>query len=520
MFIKRIASSYLSASRLDTSFYNPEAIAIIEKIKSGIFETFGSSGTVWGFGAYELCNQIQESVEKDSPGFIKIGDLESPFINVDDVSSVTPETHKLLAAAHVRPGDLLVSIAGTIGSTAIIPETNRKLSGNQAILKYRASPDKFDSYYVAAYTLSDMFKLITAKEAGGAVQKNLYLHNFLTIPIAKPQMAVQTYIGNKVRQAELLREWANNIDVKIQGYHQAFIPSQINLDFEKKTRLVSTHQMTERMDAHFYPGVVDTYLNQNLGYFEKLSSCCTSIFNGQSQPKIGLDGCEQITVANLSPNYINGQLRYVEKPSNKDKFTEKCDLLMCNAAHQKSYIGKDITFVHTDKALLPSTEVMVIRADTSKVPASYLRTYFLSKLGFVQIQSTIRGITAHSYPVDMAKLDIFIPSLEGKELTDWLGTDDFLVKAGIASEFSTQLTTSAKLIVEALIKGTVTEAELIAAQQALESDDNTKDRAILSKLSDKGYAVKEGKPLFSELDALYELLDEAQQDKVKINANE
>jgi type I restriction enzyme S subunit len=78
---------------------------------------------------------------------------------------------------------------------------------------------------------------------------------------------------------------------------------------------------------------------------------------------------------------------------------------------------------------------------------------------------------------------------------------------------SDRLTQSSQYLVEALIEGQITEAELIAAQQALEEGDNSKDCAILSKLTDKGYQAEEGKKLFPDLDKLYELLDEAQQAK-------
>ena len=74
---------------------------------------------------------------------------------------------------------------------------------------------------------------------------------------------------------------------------------------------------------------------------------------------------------------------------------------------------------------------------------------------------------------------------------------------------ATALIEASKLLVEFIIKGEITEADLITAQKSLENGDNTKDKAILRKFTNKGYGVKEGKPLFSDLDALYELLEEA-----------
>ena len=184
---------------------------------------------------------------------------------------------------------------------------------------------------------------------------------------------------------------------------------------------------------------------------------------------------------------------------------------MCNAAHNKSYIGRDLTYVHTDKKLLPSTEVMTIRIDRDVVPASYVRAYLLSRLGYVKIQSTIRGITAHSYPDDVALLDIYIPEVESTKKDEWFKQDDLLVQAGFAVELAQLLTSSAKTLVEALIEGQLTEQQLIQAQQALDDGDNSLDQAILSKLNNEGYAIDGATALFSDIDELYRLLESATQ---------
>ncbi|MCP6368334.1 restriction endonuclease subunit S, partial [Klebsiella pneumoniae] len=73
------------------------------------------------------------------------------------------------------------------------------------------------------------------------------------------------------------------------------------------------------------------------------------------------------------------------------------------------------------------------------------------------------------------------------------------------------LTRSAKTLVESLIEGQLTEQQLIQAQQALEDGDNSLDQAIISKLSAEGYAIEGATPLFSDVDELYSLLEDAAQ---------
>ena len=73
-------------------------------------------------------------------------------------------------------------------------------------------------------------------------------------------------------------------------------------------------------------------------------------------------------------------------------------------------------------------------------------------------------------------------------------------------EASTRLTLAARLLIEALIEGAISESDLIAAQRALEAGDRSADRALLQTLRrGEGSAST---PLFPDIDALYALLDE------------
>ncbi|WP_051368818.1 hypothetical protein [Psychromonas arctica] len=512
MFTKRYKAKEL-IDIIAAPSYSPDLLRIIEKTKNGKkLGTFLSAKPRLGVTGTIAKDYVSSEVEGSIPYFTTKQVRENLFATLDQCKYISKEADLEWAHCRVSNGSIIINKSGRVGAAAIVNSGSfdyvNSVSDIINIKLEISAP--IDKYFLVVFLNNIYGQSQLIRLCGGAVFDHVSLHEIPDIRLPNVGLIAQTYIGNKVRQAEVLAEWAKNKDEEIQTYHSAYIPDQTRLNFGKKTRLVSATIMTERMDAHFYPGVVDTYLSQKPENFGKLSGYCNSIFNGQTQTQTqtGKDGCKQVTVANLSPDYIKGHPRIVEAPKNKEKLTKKYDLLMCNAAHNKSYIGKDITFVHSDKPLLPSTEVMVIRTDSSRVPSSYLRTYLLSKLGFVQIQSTIRGITAHSYPTDMEKLDIFVPKLEGKELERWLATDQSLAKAALASECSTQLTIAAKFIVEALIEGIITEAEIIVAQQALDDGDNSKDKAILSKLTDKGFGEKKGDLLFSDLNVLYDLFDE------------
>lgn len=514
-FVKPI---HLQTQRLDSEYYSRKYVENAGKVERAervvTLEEIRKRGAPIRRGI-DMPHFVEDSV---SPFMVTIASFDDPGIDFSQLKRVSRDQHESFRGSHIKDGDLLVAMGGYAGKAALCPINTPVCNIGRHTARIAVDPAVADERYIWSFIRSKIGILQFERYITGSVQAGINLEDIRAINISLPIQLAQKYIGNKVRQAELLRAWAKGLEVKVELYHQQFIPDQTSLEFGKKTRNVSTAKMTERLDAHFYPGVVDEYLRRHEGKFQPVRAITTAIYNGQTQPETTDAGCLQITVTNLSPTFIGDTPRNVLSPTNKNKFLQQHDILMCNAAHNKSYIGRDLTYVHSDTRLLPSTEVMTIRVDRSQVPASYVRTYLKTKLGFVQIQSTIRGITAHSYPSDVALLDIFIPEVPPDSLEEWFAQDKYLAQAGKAVEVATLLTSSAKLLVECFIEGFLTEQQLIDAQQALEAGDDSLDLAILAQLTTQGFNAdikaasdENSQPLFSDLDELYRLLEQAQE---------
>jgi len=128
-----------------------------------------------------------------------------------------------------------------------------------------------------------------------------------------------------------------------------------------------------------------------------------------------------------------------------------------------------------------------------------------SDITLIQLKPLASGST---HPrIDQYDLyDVVVPIRQNHEL---MGS--WLEDAQCAYFAASQLVQTSKKLVEALIEGQLTEQQLIQAQQALDDGDNSLDQAILSKLSNEGYAIEGATPLFSDLDELYRLLESAAQ---------
>ncbi|AKX47393.1 restriction endonuclease subunit S [Thiopseudomonas alkaliphila] len=500
--------------RLDAEYYNPAALSTLKKMETkGVVTTFGNLVNEGYRVVYHGTDSINGLKDSELLPFLSPTQIDANgAISFEDADKLPIYYKERYPKGLAKSGEILIEVKGNVSKVGIVPlEFPKNLMISGSLYKATLDPKRADSHYVLAFLKSKHGQILKNRLTSNTIINYIAKDALYSIPVIEFGEKAQKYIGDKVRQAEQLRAWAKRLEDSVCRFHSQFIPNQDHLDFNKKTRTVSVKRMTERLDAHFYPGVVEQYLIANPGKFESLSALTSGIYNGQTQPESSEEFCEQITVAHLSASFVKGLPRKVKSPAKNDKFIKPHDILMCNAAHNKSYIGRDLTYVHTDKKLLPSTEVMTIRVDRDVVPASYVRAYFLSRLGYVKIQSTIRGITAHSYPDDVALLDIYIPEVDSSQKEEWFKQDELLVQAGFAVELAQLLTQAAKTLVEALIEGQLTEQQLIQAQQALDDGDNSLDQEILSKLSNEGYAVEGTAPLFSDIDELYRLLQSAAQ---------
>ena len=76
----------------------------------------------------------------------------------------------------------------------------------------------------------------------------------------------------------------------------------------------------------------------------------------------------------------------------------------------------------------------------------------------------------------------------------------------LAREYAMSLISAAKLVVEALIEGKVSDAELKAAQ-----DDRESNLELLRRLTPKGLDVAGDRPLFDDFEGLQKMIEESRQ---------
>lgn len=215
--------------------------------------------------------------ESEGINFVKVESLaaDSTFIN-SKFAKVTSECHEALKRSQLKEGDILFSIAGALGRTAIVTEDILPANTNQALaivrLKESVEVDKRFLLYVlnsqSTREQSDLNK-------GGVAQQNLSLTQLKNYAISLPPLAEQQRIVAKLDAAfaeiERAMEVAAEKEKQSGQLADAALDEIANLDGEIVTlaqvcsieaALVSPTETPYRHQKHIGAGNIISVSNQ------------------------------------------------------------------------------------------------------------------------------------------------------------------------------------------------------------------------------------------------------------------
>ena len=498
MWTNRVPASIVG-SRIDSEYYAPEVfdhLSMLSRIGATPLSQFVVD--IRSEPPIHTDDYSEDGIHIVSPA--NFSDFVIDFSNTKKLASRHKNRFREFA---LIPGRLLYALVGNVGHACVVP------TDVPEAISYRRTANLLlngvDTHFVCAVLNTQTGSVQFNRLATGVIQSQVRLEDSAGILLPTVGTQAQRYIGDKVRQAERLRELARTLVEGVQAAHRAHIPVFQPSRPRWATFRIAPKRVADVLVPHFYPPAVDEYLEGRS--HESLRALCLSVYSGQTYQASEMGGgVDQATSRSCSGRFLKHPCNVVQAPGRSDLDLRPHDLLFSNAAHDKTYIGSDVTYFHGGSRTIPSAKVMVLRANRTRVPASFLFVYLRTEVGYVQIQSAIRGISAGIRADDIAQIQIPIPQLPADEHQSWLAQDLRMVEAGAAEEFAAALTRAATLLVEQLIEGKISEADLVAAQRALEAGDRNADHTLLQSLR-RGDAP-DAPPLFDDVDALYALLDQ------------
>lgn len=122
--------------------------------------------------------------------------LDNHAIDKDKFAFIDSETNDLLRRSIIVSGDIVFTIAGTLGRFALIDDSVLPANTNQAVAIIRANQSKVTSEYLYGFFLGNWHNEYYTKRIQQAVQANLSLGTIKSLPIPiLSDKAMPEYLG-------------------------------------------------------------------------------------------------------------------------------------------------------------------------------------------------------------------------------------------------------------------------------------------------------------------------------------
>jgi type I restriction enzyme S subunit len=321
----------------------------------------------------------------------------------------------------------------------------------------------------------------------------LSAEDLLSLALPTPATLAQRYIGDKVRQAERLRERARRLEAEFRSAVTIAIPSPSST--AGKTSRAKAGELGRNLNPGAYTpdrravrAAIQGGGGRALDMLADVETPTTDSYLATA-PYVGLDAIDSATCG------LKSSTARAEAVAGTARLLRQGPAL----SRLRPYLNK-VTYIPLSFAGgIGSTELLLI------LPKAGIDGWFL--YGVLKLESTVRQLnpvaTGSTHPrIDREDvLDLLVPWHDRHEA---LGRK--LQTAQACYFASATLTATATTLVEHLIDGRITEADLVAAQKALDGSDRNADREILKALQRSD--APDAKPLIADVDALYTLLDE------------
>jgi restriction endonuclease S subunit len=198
-------------------------------------------------------------VSKGIP-FLRIINIKNGLVKLEEVVYISPEVHNQMKRSQLNPGNILLTMAGTLGCAAVVPTYLKVGNINQDLAKISLKDEitvnnkkvKLDPYYIAAFLNTKFCNIQIEISHIGLTRKHINLPDIGRIKVPIPSEDIQLPIGNKIKNAEILERKASALQNELEKnisekMHLGNIGERFTTFF-----IIEEGQLLERIDPEFY----------------------------------------------------------------------------------------------------------------------------------------------------------------------------------------------------------------------------------------------------------------------------
>lgn len=193
-------SDISNANRMDAEYFQTRYEKLIAKIKLNGVKKLEDFVKDYSTGyPFKSDNYQEEGIP-----LVRINNIRKGFIDLTDTAYLAEKDYLLSPKDIAKSGDIVVSMSGTIGMSAVIPEDVIKCSINQRILRF--TPKDMDSDFLALVLNSIVGHFQLERIGTGGVQTNISYKDIQNILIPVLPKEAQEQIAELVRKSHTARK--------------------------------------------------------------------------------------------------------------------------------------------------------------------------------------------------------------------------------------------------------------------------------------------------------------------------
>lgn len=193
-------SNVNSAKRVDAEYFQPKYEKLISKLELQTVNKLEDFVKDYSTGFTFKSENYQE----DGIPLIRINNIKKGFVDLSDTAYLSEKDYLLSPKDIAKPGNIVLSMSGTIGMSAVIPTDVVKCSINQRILRF--TPKGIDPDLLVLILNSVIGSYQLERIGTGGVQTNISYRDIQNILIPVLLKPTQEKIAELVRKSHEARK--------------------------------------------------------------------------------------------------------------------------------------------------------------------------------------------------------------------------------------------------------------------------------------------------------------------------
>jgi type I restriction enzyme, S subunit len=503
-------SATLMSERMDANYYLPVYVENAGKLRNRKTSKLKDLYLKTGIGHTA---SVEPHYDRSGNGipFIAGGAIKDGQLLIDSAERIKPESHYgLMKKSRLKPGYLLAVRKGAVGNSCAVPSHSNELNCSSEIIYFKPKQTT-DTHFLSVFCNSSHGTLSFLRVLRGSIIPAISLLDIPLMDVYWPDPLVRKYIGDKIRQAERLREVGAKALDSATSILERCLYWRSELQKTHRSRRLKLAEISDRLDGN-YNSPTRLFLMDHLDG-HRIKRAQMSKLAGVSA-MIGWKGLTTEHYTETGPwllrglEIVNGVIDFDALVSvERQKYDEQPQIHLQKgdvALSKDGTIGKAAVIPELPQEMAVGSTVARLRLREQ----SGINPYYLEHV----LNHEVLQIQIRSYATGMAQPHITQEWIDRLEIPRCKQEDEIanLVKRHhSAIALAKDLTLVARFLVEALIEVRVSESELVAVQKACERGDRRGERSLLSRMTRKGMDVSGAPAMFLDLDALDEPVEHA-----------